>query len=91
MNSIPSRVAFLLATILLIAGPVRPVRGWLDEVKSEPPPPGEPPSAENLQWFEQHIRPLLISRCYSCHSDEQSKHDGNLVLDSKRGWESGGD
>ncbi|MCA9059252.1 MAG: PSD1 domain-containing protein, partial [Planctomycetaceae bacterium] len=49
------------------------------------------PAAEQTLWFEQHIRPLLISRCYECHSEERGERDGGLVLDSRMGWSSGGD
>lgn len=42
-------------------------------------------------FFEQKIRPALIEQCYSCHSAEAKKLKGNLYLDSKAGWEKGGD
>lgn len=42
-------------------------------------------------FFEQKIRPVLIEHCYSCHSAEAKKLKGNLYLDSKAGWEKGGD
>jgi len=41
---------------------------------------GEPPE----QFFESKIRPLLIDRCLSCHSDKEA--DGGLSLESKEGW-----
>lgn len=42
-------------------------------------------------FFEQKIRPVLVEHCYSCHSAEAKKLKGNLYLDSKAGWEKGGD
>jgi mono/diheme cytochrome c family protein len=48
-----------------------------------------PPEA--LQHFEQKIRPALAEHCYECHSDRAKKLKGNLRLDSKAGWEKGGD
>lgn len=36
------------------------------------------------EFFEAKIRPLLIDRCISCHSDKQA--DGGLSLESKEGW-----
>lgn len=42
-----------------------------------------------LQFFEQEIRPLLIKRCYECHSDEKQK--GALRLDHISTMLSGGD
>lgn len=51
----------------------------------------QPRSGEQLQFFEQRIRPLLIERCYECHSGD--RHEGGLRLDVadalSRGGESG--
>jgi hypothetical protein len=45
-------------------------------------------------FFEKKIRPVLVEKCYGCHSVEADKKDklkGGLLLDSKAGWEAGGD
>jgi len=42
-----------------------------------------------LAYFESKVRPLLIERCYECHGEEKQK--GGLRLDSKAGWQRGGD
>ena len=42
-------------------------------------------------FFESKIRPLLTERCLQCHSAEKGKTQGGLALDSKLGWEKGGD
>ena len=47
--------------------------------------------APNLAFFEQKVRPVLVEHCYACHSAEAKKLKGNLYLDSKAGWEKGGD
>lgn len=47
--------------------------------------------AEQLEFFESKIRPVLAEQCYSCHSNEADKIKGGLFLDSKWGWETGGD
>ena len=44
-----------------------------------------------VAFFEQKVRPVLVEQCYSCHSEEAKKLKGNLYLDSKAGWEKGGD
>lgn len=44
---------------------------------------------EGLDFFEAKIRPLLIEHCYRCHSGEKSQ--GGLLLDSRNGWEQGGE
>jgi hypothetical protein len=48
------------------------------------------PNTEGLDFFERHIRPLLIEHCHECHS-EAHKIKGGLRLDLRRGWEKGGD
>jgi mono/diheme cytochrome c family protein len=52
---------------------------------------GKSNAAEGIAFFEQKIRPVLVEHCYSCHSAEAKKLKGNLYLDSKAGWEQGGD
>ena len=44
-----------------------------------------------IALFEQKIRPVLVERCYGCHSAAAEDLEGNLFLDSKAGWEKGGD
>lgn len=45
---------------------------------------------ERSEFFEKRIRPILIEKCYKCHSVDKNQ-EGGLVLDSKQGWERGGD
>jgi len=45
-------------------------------------------AAEDL--FEKRIRPLLVDKCYGCHSPDR-KIKGGLRLDHKDGWAKGGD
>ncbi len=47
--------------------------------------------ADGIAFFEQKIRPVLIEQCYSCHSEKAEKLRANLLLDSKAGWQKGGD
>jgi Protein of unknown function (DUF1553)/Protein of unknown function (DUF1549)/Planctomycete cytochrome C/F5/8 type C domain len=48
-------------------------------------------AASDTAFFEQKIRPVLVEHCYECHSAEAKKLKGNLYLDSKAGWQKGGD
>jgi hypothetical protein len=43
----------------------------------------------SLDHFESRVRPILIERCQSCHGAD--KQEGGLRLDSRDGWEKGGD
>jgi hypothetical protein len=47
-------------------------------------------TTEGLAYFEQHIRPLLVDRCYACHSSREEKQEGGLLLDRRAGWATGG-
>lgn len=48
------------------------------------------PSPEQIEFFESRIRPILAQECYECHS-EATKSKGGLLLDTRSGWEKGGD
>jgi hypothetical protein len=50
-----------------------------------------PPTAADVAFFEAKVRPLLIQRCYRCHSEQAKKHKGNLRLDSRDSIVKGGD
>jgi hypothetical protein len=41
-------------------------------------------------FFESKVQPILLKRCYECHSHDK-KIKGGLALDSRSGWEQGGD
>ncbi len=42
-------------------------------------------------FFEKHIRPVLVESCYECHSARSEKLRGGLMLDTKDGLLKGGD
>ncbi len=47
--------------------------------------------AGKLDFFENKIRPILVEHCYECHSGDQDEAMGGLLLDSRTGWQRGGD
>ncbi len=47
--------------------------------------------AADYEHFEKRVRPVLVERCYECHSAAAKKLKGGLFLDSKEGWARGGD
>jgi len=47
-------------------------------------------AGEDDLFFESKVRPVLIKRCYDCHSTEK-KTKGGLALDTRAGWQHGGD
>src|SRR3954464_3935675 len=53
--------------------------------------PTTAPSAAGVEYFEKNIRPVLVERCYRCHSKDAEKIKGGLVLDTREGLLKGGD
>ena len=45
---------------------------------------------DQIDFFEQKIRPLLSDNCYKCHSEGAEKIKGGLLLDSRAGVLKGG-
>src|SRR6266567_7212814 len=68
-------VLLAAASFLLFSGQARAQT----LAKAQPDDPAE--------FFEKNIRPVLISRCYSCHTNLQS---GGLRLDSRQNILKGG-
>ncbi len=48
------------------------------------------PAAEQIEFFENKIRPLFAEHCYSCHSDKAEKLKGGLRLDTPEALLKGG-
>jgi len=48
------------------------------------------PTAQQGEFFEKQIRPILAERCYECHSAEK-KQKGGLSLDTREATLKGGD
>ena len=55
------------------------------------PPCTAAPDAKGMEFFEKKIRPILVERCYECHSAEKGKTKGGLALDSREAVLRGGD
>jgi hypothetical protein len=47
--------------------------------------------SDGIAFFEKNIRPLFIDHCLKCHDGTQNKSKGGLTLDTRSGWEKGGD
>ena len=47
-------------------------------------------AADDGSYFHSKVLPILEQRCFECHS-HGSKIKGGLALDSRTGWETGGD
>jgi mono/diheme cytochrome c family protein len=50
--------------------------------------PASAPTAQQVEFFETRIRPLLVESCFDCHTGDEK---GGLRLDSRRALLKGGD
>ena len=62
----------------------------LAAVASAADKPTEKISPDQLAFFEKKIRPVLVAKCYKCHSAESEKVKGGLLLDTREGIRMGG-
>lgn len=51
---------------------------------------GAAPPADADQFFKQQVLPVLVAKCYECHAHDR-EIEGGLTLDSRSGWQEGGD
>ena len=49
------------------------------------------PLAADVDFFEKRIRPVLVEKCYSCHSVGAKKIESKLLLDTRDGIRKGGE
>ena len=64
---------------------------WFARPVSAQAPAPAPVSAEQAEFFETTIRPLLADNCHACHSSRIDTPFGGLRLDSREGLLAGGD
>lgn len=76
-------LSFIVVQAIVFPGIVR-----ADEVVVQPE--SRPISKADAEYFESRIRPLLVDRCYSCHSSTADDVEGGLLLDSREGILAGG-
>ncbi|MCR9202087.1 MAG: PSD1 and planctomycete cytochrome C domain-containing protein [Planctomycetaceae bacterium] len=62
-----------------------------DDEESSNSPHQADMTPEDVQFFADHIAPLLQEKCAGCHSHASQSMEGGLTLDSQSGWSNGGD
>ncbi|MCH8830098.1 MAG: DUF1549 domain-containing protein, partial [Planctomycetes bacterium] len=77
-----SRIPFLLSGVAAVAAVTVPMHVAFASDR---------PTAQQLEFFEKKIRPVLIAHCYKCHSSKAKKVKGALLLDTRAGLRKGGD
>jgi mono/diheme cytochrome c family protein len=71
---------FFLAGILLAVG-LHPI--FASQLSAQ--------DASDRDFFQTQVEPLLQEKCFGCHSHDSGSMEGGLTLDSRSGWEAGGD
>lgn len=54
-------------------------------------PAYDEPTAEQIEFFEKRVRPVLVEHCYECHSGDARRLEASLRLDSRAAVLAGGD
>ena len=79
-----SRYRSIALWVLAFAGALVPTR-------SAGAPQAQNPAAEELEFFEKRIRPILAEKCYACHGPQSKSPFGGLRVDSREAILRGGD
>src|SRR5688572_19223730 len=72
---------------VLLAGAIAALAGFSVAQAQE----AKEPTAEQIEFFEKKIRPVLVDKCYSCHSHQTKKVKSEYYLDSREGIRKGGE
>jgi len=97
MSNVPllPRVATFPAVIVMINRPTTLffalLLGSIWVVSSACQAAEQSPTADQLEFFEREVRPLLAKQCYECHSTKAKRVEGSLLLDSRAAHLRGGD
>jgi len=85
-GSLPVWRIWLLLGAGIAAGISQPNAAWA--ATGGVAPAAEALPADQLDFFERHVRPLLAKRCFGCHGG--TKAEGGLSLATATGWQRGG-
>lgn len=78
----PDRTHLFVTALLLVASPGTSTSSIDPSYDDDP---------EGAAFFEEKIRPVLIERCYSCHSAQAKPPKAGLRVDTRAGFRKGGD
>lgn len=82
-------LGFLLLGTLLLPGRAASQAGAAQNPQRAAVPYPRPATPEQLDYFEKKVRPILVDRCYNCHS-HAFKGAGGLRVDTGLGFFTGG-
>jgi Planctomycete cytochrome C len=78
----PLRVGSVVLTVVVAA--------WGEAARAQSAESTRPNRAAE-QFFHEQALPILRRHCFECHSHAAKKAKGGLVLETRSGWETGGD
>lgn len=83
--------AAIVLTVAVLAAAVPASTMFTDFASAAEPKAEAEANAGDLEFFEAKIRPVLVEKCYQCHSAEAGKTKGGLSLDTRAGIRQGGE
>jgi len=90
MQRMPRQLLILICVLMLTSG-------WSalafagDEPHPTPVVDNPTFTAEQIEYFEAQVRPILIQHCYECHSSDAVKVQAGLYVDSREALLTGGE
>ncbi len=87
-------VALLRPPVLFWVGLCMAVNGgrlWAQQDAADNSAGSAPITDQQLEFFENQVRPLLVKRCYECHGPDADPVEGGLGLVSREALLTGGD
>ncbi len=80
-----------IVTLAMVGAAGRAVLAAPPVAQGASPPRPAGSARETIEFFEAHIRPVLVEHCYECHSAKATVVQGGLRLDTADGLRTGGD
>ncbi len=76
------RRPYFIFSVAVLAGAVRAAAAT---AVPAPAAPAAPIAPADMAFFEAKVRPVLVERCYKCHSHDADRVKGGLMLDTHEG------
>ncbi|MFO1064385.1 MAG: PSD1 and planctomycete cytochrome C domain-containing protein [Pirellulales bacterium] len=83
------RLSYVLTAVAMLFAIVTCASQAFAQKPTEDTDTAKSQAKDRVEYFEKHVRPLLIDHCYECHSDK--KISGGLNLESPSKTRAGGD
>jgi Protein of unknown function (DUF1553)/Protein of unknown function (DUF1549)/Planctomycete cytochrome C len=85
------KLALCVSKLSLVIWMISIAAGDSPIIAAQPDSSPAPIAKEDVEFFEKSIRPVLVEKCYGCHSAQAKELKGELRLDSRQGIAKGGE